>query len=147
MRARSQSDLIKIFFSHNVRDAPVTKSLVEIIEHHTENIQCFTSEDMEKGTDWRKTIAEHLALASVLVVVFTDPGEDWGSVLYETGFFDSLVQERDATNSRRMYCLQNPSVVLPPPIANMQSVLITPNGLSAWLEDLFTYTKQTKAGF
>jgi hypothetical protein len=118
MRAPSPPDpIIKIFFSHNLRDAPVTKSLIRIIERHTDNIKCFTSEDIEKGTDWRKTIAEHLALASVLVVVFTDPDEDWGWVLYETGFFDSLVQKRDATNSRRMYCLQNPLVV---PTANCQ---------------------------
>ena len=46
----------------------------------------FISEDIEKGTRWRETIAERLNLANFLVFVFTDPDEDWEWSLYETVF-------------------------------------------------------------
>ncbi len=82
----------RIFFSHRHRDEPVTKEIISILHRHTENVRCFISEHIERGAKWRSAIAEQLKLSGFLVLVFTDPEEDWGWCLYETGFFDALSQ-------------------------------------------------------
>jgi hypothetical protein len=76
-----------VFFSHKVNDKTVTSLLIDLLDHHTENIRYFISEEIEKGTPWRKTIANELNLSSFLVLVFTDPNEDWGLVLIRDGIF------------------------------------------------------------
>jgi TIR domain len=136
-----------IFFSHKVKDEPVTRKIIDSLHRHTDNVQCFISEDIEKGKNWRDEIAEHLKLSSLLVLVFTDPEEDWGWCLYETGFFDALTQISDATQARRIYCLHNPSATPPSPIANLQTIAAEPEDVSRWLSGLFEYTKQTKKEF
>jgi hypothetical protein len=75
-----------VFFSHKVNDERVTKSLIELLDGHTENVSFPISEQIEKGTPWRKAIAELLSKANFLVLVFTDPSEDWGWCLYEDAF-------------------------------------------------------------
>jgi hypothetical protein len=141
MRAPSPTPYT-IFFSHKRRDESAVRAIINIIYHGTENIRCFTSENIEKGIDWRKTLAENLKRASALVLVFTDPEEDWGWVLYETGFFDSLTEDPGPKNSRRIYSLHPPAVAPPSPIADLQSVPTTLDAVSAWLRDLFSYTNQ-----
>ena len=70
-----------IFFSHKHHDEPVTKGIISLSRRHTENVQCFVSEDIEKGTNWRRAIAEHLALSGFLVLIFSDPERRLGMVL------------------------------------------------------------------
>ena len=136
-----------IFFSHKVKDEPVTRNIIDLLHRHTDNVQCFISEDIEKGKNWRDEIAQHLKLSSLLVLIFTDPEEDWGWCLYETGFFDALTQIPDATQGRRIYCLHNTSAAPPSPIANLQTIAAEPEDVSRWLRGLFEYTKQTKKEF
>jgi hypothetical protein len=136
-----------VFFSHKVKDELVTRKIIDLLHRHTENVQCFISEDIEKGKNWRDEIAQHLKLSSLLVLIFTDPEEDWGWCLYETGFFDALTQIPDATQDRRIYCLHNPSATPPSPIANLQTIAAEPEDVSRWLRGLFEYTKQTKKEF
>jgi hypothetical protein len=136
-----------IFFSHKQQDEPVTKEIISILRSHTENVQCFISEDIEKGTNWRKAIAEHLALSSFLILVFSDPEEDWGWCLYETGFFDALSQIPSATQSRRIYCLHNPSTTPPSPIADLQAISANTKDITLWLKEIFELTNQANEGF
>ena len=136
-----------IFFSHKVKDEPVTRNIIDLLHRHTDNVQCFISEDIEKGKNWRDEIAQHLKLSSLLVLIFTDPEEDWGWCLYETGFFDALTQIPNATQARRIYCLHNTSAAPPSPIANLQTIAAEPEDVSRWLRGLFEYTKQTKKEF
>jgi len=136
-----------IFFSHKVKDEPVTRKIIDLLHRHTDNVRCFISEDIEKGKNWRDEIAQHLKLSSLLVLIFTDPEEDWGWCLYETGFFDALTQIPDAAQARRIYCLHNTSAAPPSPIANLQTIAAEPEDVSRWLRGLFEYTKQTKKEF
>ena len=84
-----------VFFSHKVEDKFVTKSLMELLDRNTENVDYFVSENIEKGIPWRQAIAQRLTACSFLVLVFTDPKEDWGWCLYETGLFDGLSRISD----------------------------------------------------
>jgi hypothetical protein len=82
-----------------------------------------------------------------LVLVFTDPDEDWSWCLYETGFFDALTQLADKTQTRRIHCLHHPDTGPPKPIADLQTVPATPEEIIRWLTDLFDQTQQTKTPF
>ena len=96
-----------IFFSNKARDEAITRKIVDLLRQHTHNVEYFMSEDIEKGKDWRNEIALHLKHSSLLVLIFTDPEEDWGWALYETGFFDALSKIPDAMQARRIYVLHN----------------------------------------
>jgi hypothetical protein len=133
-----------VFFSHKVNDERVTSSLIELLDRHTKNVGFFISEKIKKGSPWRKAIIEHLNRANFLVLVFTDPNEDWGWCLYESGFFDALSQ---VSKSRRIWCLHNASTSPPSPIADLQSVPAKNKAVEQWLTELFTETKQTKDPF
>src|SRR6267378_3717423 len=105
------------------------------------------SKNIEKGTNWRQTIAEQLTLSSFLVLVFTDPNEDWAWCLYETGFFDALTRISNTLHTRRIYCLHHSSNPPPSPIADLQTVPATIEDVSQWLKELFNHTLQTKEVF
>jgi TIR domain len=141
------SNQYNVFFSHKVKDEPVTRKIIDLLHKHTDSVQCFISEDIEKGNNWRDEIAQQLKLSSLLVLIFTDPEDDWGWCLYETGFFDALTQIPDETRARRIYCLHSTSAAPPSPIANLQTIAAEPEDVSRWLRGLFEYTKQTNKEF
>ena len=109
-----------IFFSHKVIDETVANTLKELLDSHTDNVRYFLSEKIEKGKPFRKIIADELSRSSFLVLVFTDPNEDWGWCLYETGFFDALSQNPGPTC--RIYCLHNALTDPPSPVKELQTV-------------------------
>ena len=102
------------------------------------------SKNIEKGTNWRQTIAEQLTLSSFLVLVFTDPSEDWAWCLYETGFFDALTRTPNTMHTRRIYCLHHASNPPPSAIADLQTIPATVEDVSQWLKELYEHTAQTK---
>jgi hypothetical protein len=136
----------KIFFSHKVEDQKVAHAIIDLIDRHTERVRCFMSQNIEKGTNWRQTIAEQLTLSSFLVLVFTDPNEDWAWCLYETGFFDALTRT-NTSPTRRIYCLHHSSNPPPSSIADLQTVPAKIEDVSQWLKELFNHTLQTKEVF
>jgi hypothetical protein len=134
----------KVFFSHKVKDDKVVHSIKNLIERPFERVRCFMSKNIEKGTNWRQTIAEQLTLSSFLVLVFTDPTEDWAWCLYETGFFDALTRTTDSIRTRRIYCLHHASNPPPSAIADLQTIPAKLEDVSQWLRELFKHTAQTK---
>ena len=133
-----------VFFSHKVNDSGVTKSLKNLLDGKTEQVNYHISEEIEKGIAWREAIAKLLNRADFLVLVFTDPNEDWGWCLYESGFFDALSQSE---SRRRIWCLHNASTTPPPPIANLQTIPAKKADVEQWLNELFRGTEQTKQLF
>lgn len=135
-----------IFFSHKHDEEKATRDIIDIVRHHTDGVDCFISEDIERGTDWRKEIAEKLSNSDFLVLVFTDPEEDWKWCLYETGFFDALSQ-LPGGQARRIYCLHNESSGPPNPIASLQSIPANVKAIKQWITELFEKTKQNRPEF
>jgi hypothetical protein len=133
-----------VFFSHKVNDSGVTKALKDLLDSHTEYVEFHISEQIEKGIAWRKAIADLLNRANFLVLVFTDPNEDWGWCLYESGFFAALSQSE---SRRRIWCLHNASTEPPKPIADLQTIPANKTDVEQWLKELFRETKQTKEVF
>ena len=136
-----------VFFSHKIGNKSVTKNLLDLLDRNTENVSYFVSENIEKGTAWREAIATQLTASSYLVLVFTDPDEDWGWCLWETGFFDALRRYHNSGIERRIYCLHHAMREPPSPIKDLQSVPATPEDVEQWLRELFTNTEQKKKAF
>jgi hypothetical protein len=135
-----------VFFSHRIKDKHVAHSIKRLLTEHTANVEYFVSEDIEKGENWRRAITEQLHNARFLVLVFTDPDEDWSWCLYETGFFDAL-RHADNTQTRRIHCLHHPKTGPPTPIADLQTVPATPEEVAKWLTYLFDETQQNKTSY
>jgi hypothetical protein len=140
------SEPYTMFFSHKVNDKVVTNDLIKLLTQHTKNIDFFVSENIEKGTPWRPAIAKNLDASSFLVLVFTDPDEDWGWCLYETGFFDGL-RHLSSSKQRRICCLHHDSAAPPSPIADLQTIRANENDVKQWLRELFTHTQQEGVRF
>jgi hypothetical protein len=135
----------KLFFSHKVKDHTSTNSIKDLIDARFERVRCFTSKNIEKGTNWRQAIADELTSSSFLVLVFTDPTEDWAWCLYETGFFDALTRiPNELLSRRRIYCLHHSSNPPPSPISDLQATKVSLEDVSSWLKDLYKRTAQTK---
>jgi hypothetical protein len=131
-----------LFFSHKVNDETVTSLLIELLRKHTENVGFFISEKIRKGEDWRKAIGDHLSRANHLVLVFTDPHENWGWCLYESGFFDALKEV--SKPSSRIWCLHHVSTTRPSPLSHLQSIPADPPRVEEWLLELFEESGQPK---
>jgi len=136
-----------VFISHRIKDKHVAYSIKDLLTQHTANVDDIVSEDIEKGENWRKIITTQLHNAHLLVLVFTDPHEDWSWCLYETGFFDALTQLADKTQTRRIHCLHHPDTGPPKPIADLQTVPATPEEIIRWLKDLFDQTHQPMTAY
>jgi TIR domain len=136
-----------VFFSHKVGDEGVTKSLIDLLARHTELVDFIISENIEKGKDWRQEIADALSRANFLVLVFTDPNENWGWCLYESGFFDALSQV-SKSSGKLIWCLHHASIPPPSPLAGLQAITATKHDdVEKWLKQLFRNTGQTKDQF
>ena len=123
----------------------MTRSLINLLRRHTDNVRFFISEEITRGSPWRKVIAKQLTDAKFLVLVFTDPDENWGWCLYELGFFDALSQV--SKPSSRIWCLHHASTSPPSPIADLQSIPAKPREVEQWLKELFKETEQTRPEF
>jgi hypothetical protein len=136
-----------VFLSHKDIDKKVTSDLRDLLKRHTKKIDYFISEEIENGIDWRNQISKCLTGSSHLILLFTDPNEDWAFCLYETGFFDALRQVPGRKLDRRIWCLHSAKTEPPLAIANLQSTRATQNAVTQWLKELFKLTNQSKESF
>ena len=129
-----------LFFSHKVNDEAVTLLLIDLLQSCTENIGFFISEKITTGDDWRQAIADNLSRANHLVLVFTDPHENWGWCLYKSGFFDAL-KEVSKPDSR-ICCLHHAATPRPSPLSHLQSIPAKRRNVEDWLLKIFEESGQ-----
>jgi hypothetical protein len=154
MTAPSGTEKKSVFLSHKVNDG-VTSLLADLLDRHTENLDFFVSESInKKGEAWRRWIDDRLMRANFLVWVVnvvTHPN-DWAWCSYEMGFFSALVQVSELRQlselprHHRLWCLHNASTDPPDPIADMQMIPAKKTDVELWLAELFHTTGQ-KASF
>jgi hypothetical protein len=136
-----------VFISHKRTDTDVALSLKKLLADHTTKVDYFVSEEIDTGEKWRETIIKLLHQSRFLVLVFTDPHENWNWCLYETGFFDALTEVADKAHIRRIFCLHHPDIEPPNPIADLQTVPAKPEKVIAWLTSLFVQTQQPETKY
>jgi hypothetical protein len=136
-----------VFVSHKANDEGVTNLLIDLLARHTEHVDFIISENIEKGKDWRRDIADALSRANFLVLLFTDPNENWGWCFYESGYFDALSQVLKSSG-KLIWCLHHALTPPPSPLAGLQAIKATENeDVEKWLKQLFKNTEQTKPQF
>lgn len=110
----------KVFISHRHEDAYLAAFMKTELHRiiGQDKITIFVSEDIEGGTDWRIGIEKALRQANHLILIYTDPSEDWSWCFYEVGFFQALIGTDDV--KRKVYCLRRPDAPVPGPIGHTQ---------------------------
>jgi hypothetical protein len=106
-----------------------------------DNVSCFRSEQIPKGTLWRDKIERALLKADHLILIYTEPDEDWSWCLYETISFWSL-NGKGVSEKHFIYCLRPQETNLPDFIQDIQTIPIKKDSISDWVAELFKITMQ-----
>ncbi|MFN0124346.1 MAG: hypothetical protein ACKV2V_27925 [Blastocatellia bacterium] len=80
---------LRIFISHKMpTDTPLAQEIGAKLALYAGNqIRVTHAGKFRYGENWRERIQEELEQAHILILLYTDPDEDWGFCLYECGFF------------------------------------------------------------
>jgi hypothetical protein len=126
-----------VFVSHKVKEKAAAEEIRRILKLYSgEAFDVFVSENIKAGTDWSSQILDNLKKADWLLLLYTDPSEDWDWCLFEAGFFAGC--SKDATE-HRMICLHTTSVQPPKPLEKWQSVPVTDGTmLEKFIKDLYS---------
>ena len=120
------NDKIRIFVSHKQQDFQAAHQLKKILGERSGNqVKIFVSEqDIKGGDKWGEALKSVLQSSRLLILLYTNPTEDWDWCLYETGLFTPLKGD----SSRRVICFHADSVDPPKPLKNLQTVpIVTSN--------------------
>ncbi len=110
---------ISVFVSHEHHDKDIAGEVKTILSDVSPRLKIFVSEkDINPGDEWGKKIKTVLSQSNILLLLFTDPGNDWDWCLYEAGLFNGLQTEIP----RRMIVLFTPGNTPPKQLKHLQAV-------------------------
>jgi hypothetical protein len=126
----------RIFISHKDKDKEAAEVIrKELSFYGARNLEIFVSERISAGIPWAQEIWTNLENASWLLLLYTDPTEEWDWCLFEAGFFAG----HSKGNWSRLVCLHTPEVPPPDPVQTWQSVPVTDGTkLEDFLKELFS---------
>ena len=127
---------IRIFISHKDVHRARALDMAERLESAaTGGLECFVSgRDIYPGDDWRERIRSELNRSNMLLLLYTEPTEDWSWCLYEAGLYTRLDRVRE---SPPVVCLYR-GAYRPGPLQNIQGVQVdNRSSLVGFLETLF----------
>jgi hypothetical protein len=75
-----------------------------------------------KGLDYRAKTLQDIAVAHKLILLYTDPHQEWDACFYESGFFDGRIFP---DSKRRLIVLHDEECVPPDPLGHLQAVKIS----------------------
>ena len=125
----------RIFISHKSRDKEAAKAIDEILNlAGGKELKTFLSERIHPGVTWPQEIWDNLKRSDWLILLYTDPSEEWDWCLFEAGFAAGV-------GTSRLICLHTEEVMQPKPLQQWQSVRVNDkdemeNFLKNLLEDL-----------
>ena len=136
------SNIIQVFVSHRIGDEDIARKVVETIRTFTGDIVFHLSEDEPPGDKFPKWIRDKLRGSNFLLLLYTDPEENWDWCFYETGLFTPLNEEETG----RVVCIYNAQSGPPPrPLAELQAVESRNDRVKLFLKKLLTTTELTGA--
>jgi len=131
--ARIPHDRFRIFVSHKHEDHALADTVKQALEGLSSTIECFVSgTDIGPGTDWNLEIRDELARSHLLLLLFTNPSQNWDWCLYEAGLFTRF--ESDDVCS--VVSLYQPDGSPPRPLSNLQGVPANQEKVEAFLTSL-----------
>lgn len=131
-----------VFISHKSEDAKAAQKLQELLERYAKGkrLVFFRSEEIAKGDDWWEAIRRALAKSHIMLLLFTDPNQNWGWCLWEAGLFSRGKKSRN----RRLICLHGSKVSPPMPLKHIQTVRADPTDMERFLRQLLTERRLTR---
>ncbi len=131
----NQSQALKIFISHKGKDKIAAERIRETLSlYGAKNLEIFVSERISPGVRWADEIWDNLKKADWLLLLYTDPSDEWDWCLFEAGFFAALIQDP----RRRLICLHTLNDPPPMPLQGWQTVPVTDEmKMELFLKDLF----------
>ena len=126
-------DRFRVFVSHKHEDHALADTVKEALEGLSSTIECFVSgTDIGAATDWNLEIRQELARSHLLVLVFTNPSQNWDWCLYEAGLFTRF----EADEVCAVVSLFHPGGSPPRPLSNLQGVPADNKRVEAFLSRL-----------
>src|SRR5687768_5259046 len=142
----------KIFLSHKVRDGAAAAEIKKFIlaafpslrneQNQTDNI--FLSSDGEsipKGTVWQVQIEKQLREADALLMLYTDPHQNWDWCLYEGGYFGG---NHFSDPAKLLYVLHPQTAPVPAPLKHRQTVPATRADVLSCLRSMLGTTPEAR---
>ena len=126
----------RVFISHKVKDKTAAEKIRSALSlYGGGNLEIFVSERIKAGVRWAEQIWDNLHKADWLVLLYTDPSDEWDWCLFEAGFFAGCSKGAES----RLVCLHTTDVPPPMPLQEWQSVPVTDGTmLENLLKDLFS---------
>lgn len=132
---RNQTQAIRIFISHKGKDKEAAAKITDALSvYGGTNIRIFLSERISAGVPWAAEIYDKLKRSDWLLLLYTDPSEEWDWCLFEAGFFAATIEDP----KKRLICLHTLDDPPPMPLREWQTVPVTDGKkMEEFLELLF----------
>jgi hypothetical protein len=109
----------RVFISHKHDDAEAARSFCQFLANACENqVEVFISEDIDVGADWRNSLYLELTNADVLVLIYTDPFQNWDWCFFESGYFRGTHR----SDNSPVLVLHDKRVPPPAPLNNFETI-------------------------
>jgi hypothetical protein len=131
---KEKADALRIFISHKGKDSKAAERIKRIFKKcGSTNIKIFISERISPGVPWAGEIYDKLKRADWLLLLYTDPTEEWDWCLFEAGFFAGS----NKGEQKRLICLHTLDDQPPVPVKDWQTVPVTDEmRMEVFLQDL-----------
>ena len=129
--AQDSSERFRVFISHKHDDHDCAERISKALESLSDRIRCFVSgSDLAAGSDWNAEIRSQLMQGDLLILLFTEPSQNWDWCLYEAGLFTSLGDEHSVV------CLYRAQGATPRPLSSLQGVPVEPVAVERFVTQL-----------
>jgi hypothetical protein len=116
------TQVLRIFISHKGKDKEAAEKITDALElYGAANIKIFVSERISPGVPWADEIFDKLKRADWLLLLYTDPSEEWDWCLFEAGFFARSIKGTE----KRLTCLHTLEDPPPMPVQGWKTVPVT----------------------
>jgi len=132
--SKQPNAILKVFLSYKKKDKIAARRLkTELEVLGCGRIEVFIAERISSGETWPGSVHKMLRDADWLILLYTDPTDDWDWCMYETGYFSACELE---LSHRRLVCLLPADCPVPNPLALRKSVAATEQDIEDFLHDL-----------
>ena len=130
-------DRFTVFISHKGEDSNTAEILYEALRAASgDTVTYFLSERIKHGQNWLDELHNSLQQSKYLLLIYTDPKEDWSWCMYEAGYFAAL-RSLQQIRGRQIFCLHHADVPAPGPLAHLQATKVTHDRVRQFITTFF----------
>jgi hypothetical protein len=136
----------RVFLSHRFtkQDPQRADAIERALSGLSPNIEIYNpGTDIATSSTWREEICKELAKSDMLLMLYSDPREDWAWCSYEAGLFSRL--DGDGTDQDPIVVIHYDKLSPPSQLNHLQCLEARPDRVQGFLHDLFRTTEITRA--